>query len=794
MAGLSVSGCSGLFGSESATDPGPSDGSSPTPESTIGDLDAGGTPAETASADAERIESVLDDLSLAEKIGQTTQLEPKERGQVYDIDRARDEVDSFGVGSILFGGANAPGATAEEAAEFFDEMQSAAMDSVGVPLLIGLDAVHGNATVAEAAVFPHQIGVGATWNTGLARSLAATTGRSLSAVGVNWTFSPVADVAFDPRWGRYYESFSEDPLVTGAFTAAMVRGYERVDDGDKRVAASVKHFAGYSLPETGNDREPADVSRRTLEDTVLPPYRAGVDAGAETVMANSGSVNGVPAHASEWLQTTVLRERWGFDGLVVSDWTDLHNLVTAHGYASDFPEAVAMAVNAGVDMYMAPHPRQIRPYQSALREHVESGRVSESRLDDAVRRILRVKDRLGLFDDPTVPVERHTEAATERDRTLARRAAAESLTLLSNEGGTLPFGDDVDSVLVAGPTADSARRQLGGWTTGWQGVEQPEAAPETVTVAQGVDAAAPTGVDVTVVETGAQTLSNRDEVEHAAAEADVTIAAIGEEPYAEGEGDVDDLSLPPGQRELVSALGDADAPSVGVIVAGRSRGSPDLFDDLDAALMAYYPGSEGGRAVGDALFGAKPPAGRLPFTWPRDVGQIPDVITHRTPPHDGGAVGDGVGAGGGDGSAPQFPFGHGGSYVPTSHDGMTLSASTVESAAATDGVTATVEITNEGDRATDEVVVVLADYDHEADGSDSPAIPPARQVVGFERVGVDAGETTTAAVPLSLDALAVTSGGMTGSGERVVPAGSYELASAEATATLRIRDSTSLDR
>lgn len=792
LGALSLSGCSGLFGaSEPGTDT-PPEPATETARTTGGGVDHSGTATRTANVDGERVERVLGGLSLDEKIGQMSQLEPKARGRVYSTDRARDEIESLRVGSILFGGANAPGTTAAEAARFFNEAQSAAVDALGVPLLIGIDAVHGNATVAEAAVFPHQIGIGATWDTDLAGSLARATGRSLAAMGVNWTFSPVADVAYDPRWGRYYECFCEDPHVAGAFVAAMVRGYERVADGDKRVAATVKHFAGYSLPETGDDREPADVSRRTLEDVVLPPYRAGVDAGAETVMANSGSVNGIPAHASEWLQTTVLRDRWGFDGLVVSDWGDIYNLVSAHGYASDFREAVAMAVDAGVDVYMAPHPDQIRPYQSALRAHVDAGRIDESRIDEAVRRILRVKDRLGLFDDPTVPVERHRAVATDRDRALARRAAAESLTLLANGGDLLPLGSDVDSVLVAGPNADSPVRQLGGWTTAWQGAPNADAAPETVTLARGIAAAAPSGVDVSVVETDPATLANRSQVERAAAEADVTVTAIGEGAYAEGRGDVDALRLPGGQRDLVAALGATDAPSVGVLVAGRPRGSPGLFADLDAALMAYYPGSEGGRAVGDALFGASPPAGRLPFTWPRTVGAVPDAISHRSPPHDGGAVGASAGNGDANGAdpGPLFPFGHGGSYVPVSHERLSLSASSVRDGTA--DVTARVAVRNDGDVETDEVVVLFADYDHEA-GGESPAIPAARQVVGFDRISVAAGETATATVPLALDALAVTSGGLTAEGERVVPAGTYRLDSPGASATLRIEETAPLD-
>jgi len=759
---VALAGCAGLFGSDSTSTETAFDGDGGARTNLTGTASFDASETSTVSVDDDRIEETLDSLSLAQKVGQMTQLEPSGNRKPYSMERASEEVAAGSVGSVLFGGANAPGTSAEDALEYFNNLQSTAMNETGVPLLVGIDAVHGNATVQEAAVFPHQVGVGATWNTDLAGELAAVTGRSLAASGINWTFSPVADVAHDPRWGRYYECFGEDPFAVGEFVRATVQGYESVGDGTKRVAASVKHFAGYSAPETGNDREPADISTRTLRDVVLPPFRQGVDAGAETLMANSGSVNGVPAHASEWLATTVLRDDWEFDGLLVSDWRDIHKLAGPHGVAADIEEAVEMAVTAGVDMYMAPHPDEIEGYQAALTSLVEDGAVSEDRVDEAVRRILRVKDRLGLFEEARTPVSSHEAAARDRDRDLARRAAGESLTLLFDDRSVLPLDGD-DSVLVTGPIADDARRLLGGWTMAWQGAPQ-QLVPETVTVADGVEAAASASRDVSVVDTSDEVLRNGAELRTAAADADVAVVVLGEDTYAEGSGDRDDLSLPKGQRELVTALAETDVETVGVFVTGRPRGSPSLFDGLDAALMAYYPGVEGGTAVADVLFGERDPAGRLPFTWPEHVGQLPQVVTHRTPP-------DGNGT---DGERPLFPFGHGESYASVTYEGISLPGQ-VPCVADRRRVTATVDLSNGSDRATAESVVLLADHEPDTEQAAPPAIPPARQVVGFERVELAAGEEKSVEVPISLRALAVTDGGMTGAGERVVPAGTYEL-------------------
>lgn len=779
----SLTGCSGVFGSDDATPTATS--VSPEPNGDTGTISGIGVATEadteqTVTADEQRVEETLSSLSLSEKIGQMTLLEPKGGGNVFSADRAKQVVSEWQVGGVLFGGANAPGTSAEDAASYFNAVQSAAVGDVGVPALVGLDAVHGNATVKQAAVFPHQVGLGATWNTDVAYEVGARTARSLAAIGVNWTYSPVADVAYDPRWGRYYEAFNEDPTVTGAFVDAMVSGYERVVDGDKQVGASVKHYAGYSSPETGDDREPVDVSARTLQDLVLPPFRDGVDAGAETVMANSGSVNGVPAHASEWLLTAVLREQWGFDGLVVSDWADIHRLLSMHEYTSGFREAVAVVINAGVDMYMAPHVRQIQQFQPVLESLVEEGTVSEDRIDEAVRRVLRVKDRLGLFESATVPVANHTDSVRQADRGLARRAAEQSLTLLTNDD-VLPIGSDL-SVLVTGPNADSVRRQLGGWTTAWQGVSDPGAAPETTTVREGVEAVAPDGVDVTYVETAPEELANRSAVADAANDADVAVAVVGEGPYAEGQGDVDDLALPQGQRDLVATLDESSAATVGVVVAGRPRGSPDLFDRFDASLMAYYPGSEGGAAIARALFGAVAPAGRLPFTWPRSAGQIPDVLPHRSP--------TGVSGQGADG--PLFAFGTGGTYAPVVHEDVSLSTGSVTGVSDADGLTARVTLQNDGDRPTDECVVVYADYDNTADISDSPVIPPVKRVVGFGRTRLDAGSAKTVDVPLDVTALAVTDGGVTGDGDRVVPAGRYEIGTGSESTTLAVESTSPL--
>ncbi|SFS07052.1 beta-glucosidase [Halomicrobium zhouii] len=733
---LLLAGCSDLeFGGDQATD------------TTTGSATSG--PDGTGSTEDEALRRRVEDLSIREKAGQMTFLALD--AQVSE-DRARDVVADPGIGGILYGGANPGSFDPEAVASKLNEYQQIATTETdhGLGMVAGIDAVHGNATNEAAVVFPHNVGMGATWRPDLVRKRAAVTSRSLRAMGFQWNFSPVADVLYDPRWGRYYEGFHESPSAVSSFVSAAVEGLESSGDGTATVASSVKHFAGYSMPDAGNDRDDARIPLRDLREKVFPPFEAGVEAGAETVMANSGAVNGTPVHASEWLLRTVLRKQMGFEGVVVSDWADIRNLISEHAFLGhgQFEEGVKVVVNAGVDMYMAAEsPGQ---FVDAVETHVQDGEIPEARVDDAVYRILRLKKRLGLLEDPTVDTNAVTDrVVTQGDFELARETAEQSMTLLTNDD-VLPF-DGPDTVLVTGPNADDPKSQHGGWTLGWQGLAT-ETTPPTTTILEGIRERAPPDTSVEHVPTDRGAFSEHDAVADAAAAADVVVAVLGEGAYAETDGDVESLALPQGQRELLSVVAEAAAPTVGVLVAGRPRGGDRAFDALDAALMAYYPGSEGGPAVARTLFGDVNPGGRLPFYWPDSTGDVPVASTVRqiTP-----------------GDADRFPIGHGETYTEFDLTVPAVEPSQVDPAE-TDTVRIAYDVENEGDRPGDHLAGALI-Y---RNGSD-PTTKPWIRVGPFERKTIAPGERQTVTLDVPLDRLAVVGGDVRGRGDWVVPAGTY---------------------
>jgi beta-glucosidase len=511
------------------------------------------------------------------------------------------------------------------------------------------------------------------------------------ATGIHWNFAPVADIWRDLRWGRSYEPFSEAPLVAGELVAATVRGLEGADLGSSgSVASTVKHFIGYSAPDTGKDRTNATISDRELREEHLPSFVRGIEAGAQTVMANSGSVNGVPVHASRALLTDLLRDRLGFEGVLVSDWEDILKLQTVHHWVDTYDDAIVVAINAGIDMSMVPI--DATGFTSRLIALVEAGRVSRARIDEAVHRILVLKFRLGLFERPYADLDAAEDIEGAHTQ-LARQAAADTLTLLENDG-TLPLKRERANLLVTGPSADSMVNQLGGWSIGWQGATIPGEVPEGVTVREGIEAVVGDGARLRYapgVPEGddaedPQALADaRAAAVRRARASDVVVAVVGEPPYAEGEGDTDTAALPPGQAELLDALAATGKPVVVVVIAGRPLIMNAQLDAAAAALMAYLPGTQGGRAVADALFGKVNPSGRLSITWPKSVAQAP--LTHDRlagEPYD-----------------PRYAFGHGLSYTRFEYGRLHASTHgrTVE---------ASLRVANKGRRAGKHTVLLFA--------------------------------------------------------------------------------------
>jgi beta-glucosidase len=711
-----------------------------------------------------RAADLLGRMSLAEKVGQMTQLnvtslrgvlENDWDGGPFSPDILRFVFDENMTGSILSGGGAGPERnTPRDWALMTNELQRYAIEHHphGIPIIYGVDAVHGHNNVLGATMFPHQFGLGAAYEPGLVKALGHSTARAVRATGIHWNFAPVADVWRDLRWGRSYEPFSEDPFVASELVAASVRGQEgRNLASSESVAATVKHFIGYSAPDSGRDRENATLDERELRDVHLPAFRSAVDAGVETAMINSGSVNGVPVHASEPLINGLLRTELGFGGLVVTDWEDIIKLVTVHRFAPNMKEAIRMAINAGIDMSMVPYARNAKEFTGLLTELVNEGGVPQSRVDDAVLNILTVKFRLGLFERPYVDADRANRVVEDADLDLARESAAETMTLLENDG-TLPLKRRKTDVLVTGPSADNVPNQLGGWSIGWQGVP-PDQVPEATTVREGVEDAVGDAGRVRYVpgvpaaeEAGDPdaVAEARDQAVRRARTADVVVAVVGEPPYAEGPGDTTTAALPAPQPELLDALAETGTPVVIVVIAGRPLMMREQIRDAAATLMAYLPGTEGGSAVADVLFGKENPSGRLSVTWPKRVDQAP-MTYDRLPgePYD-----------------PLYAFGHGLSY--TRFDYRRLEGPWQASRGGWADVS--VRVRNSGRRAGEHTVLLFARR------VDPSAAFPARKLVAFEKVWLRPGERRRVDVSFPVRRLAVTEGGTT-----AVQAGRYEL-------------------
>jgi beta-glucosidase len=731
-----------------------------------------------------RVNDLLHRMTLEEKVGQMDQIVIGElrdttspaNGDCNNSGGNNDPLQTaclqrvlvdYKTGSILSGGTDNPADnTGRGWAEQYNTIQHYAVEHsrLHIPVIYGVDAVHGFGHPWQAPLFPHSIGMGATWDPALAEAGGAVTRRALLATGGNWNFAPVQDLARDNRWGRYYETWAEEPALAAALGAANIRGIQGGGFDSPQVAATVKHFAGYSQSINGHDRAEAQLPIRYLQDIFLPSYAAGIDAGAATVMVDSGSINNVPATSSRFLLTEELRHRLGFKGVVISDYGDVPALQAAYHVAADFPTAIAKAVNAGVDMSMTP--MDYVGWNAGLIQDVQNGLVSRHRIDESVRRILRLKFELGLFDHPYVDPAA-ADAAVEAGRDVTLTAARESITLLRNQGSTLPLAAGA-RLVVTGPSADSMTNQLGGWSVSWQGVfgaghvccmGPPDQIPPGTTVLNGLRAADP---NVTYAPDQASAVA-------AAASADAIVAVVGEKAYAEGLGDNPAPALPPDQKALISALQATGKPVIVVIIAGRPLGLGPAAN-ANALLMAYLPGTEGGTAVADVIFGRVNPSGHLPVTWPSDADQVGGDFCGTCP----SPLGDqpkffdqlpGTSSGQGSGYNPRWAFGFGLSYTTFATSGLSVTGSVSRHGAAT----ATFTVANTGSRAGATVVPVYVSQPV------STLVVPPRRLVGWARVTLDPGQSRTVEVTFPASKLAVTTGDIDASGPRAVERGSYQV-------------------
>lgn len=650
-----------------------------------------------------RVEDLLRRMTLEEKIGQLNLISHGESLNWDDLSTGR-------VGALI---------NFNNAQDVARAQRLARQSRLGIPFLFGLDVLHGFRTQ-----FPVPLAEAAAFNPRLSRLAAAWSAREAAYVGVNWTYAPMADLSRDVRWGRLVEGFGEDPHLGAVLTAARVQGFHAGG-----LAATAKHFVGYGAADGGRDYDTTSITSTELRDLYLPPFRAAVEAGAEAVMAAFNAVNGLPSMANPVLLTDILRGEWGFDGIVTSDWAGIHELL-AHGIAADDAEAARKAFLAGVDMDMMG-----RFYQRHLADEVRTGRVPEARVDEAVRRVLRVKFRMGLFDRPVID-ETRVDAIfpTPEARAAAREVTRETLVLLRNWNEVLPLPKETRSIAVIGPLADAPRDQLGP-----HGARAH--AEDSVTVVEGLRRrAAGSGVAIRHVPACDRACTHLDGLEaalEAARGADTVVAVIGEYEKASGEAASRAYLTPVGrQMELLEALVATGKPVVLVIVAGRPVELGRLAERIPAILMAWFPGTEAG-AVADVLFGDVNPSGKLPVSWPRTVGQLPMAYnrlpTGRPPRSDNrytlGYIDEAL--------SPLFPFGHGLSYTTFAYSGLTVAKPQL---AADETLEVRVTVRNTGARAGQEVVQL---YVRDPVASRSR---PVRELKAFEKIALEPGEARTVAL------------------------------------------------
>jgi beta-glucosidase len=695
-----------------------------------------------------QIEALLKKMTLEEKVGQMTQLEI---GQItsgsdsnIQIDAAKLEkaIVQYKVGSILNVAGHA--LSVEKWWEIIGAIQAAsAKTRLKIPNIYGIDSIHGANYVRDATLYPQEIGMAATWNPLLMQKASEYTAMETRAAAIPWSFSPVLDIGRQPLWPRFWETFGEDPYLAKVMGAAFVRGLEGNDVGsDKHVAASLKHYVGYSFPLNGRDRTSALIPENYLREYFLPSFKAAVDAGARTVMVNSAEINGVPGHINKYLLTDVLKNEMKFDGFIVSDWQDIQKLVTQWKVAKDEKEATMMAINAGIDMSMVP---QSYGFSDSLIELVKEKKVPMTRIDDAVRRILRVKFELGLFDNPMPnPAVKNNFGKPEYAQA-SLEAARESLVLLKNNNNILPLAKN-KKVLVTGPTADSIISLNNGWTWTWQGSEESLIPKGKMTIQQAIEAkigkrnvefVQGTRIVKDPKSPGTMNIDEDVNVKKAVDEAkdsDVVVLCLGEGTYTETPGNITDLTLAETQLRFAEAIIATGKPVVLVMVEGRPRIISRIAVRVSGILLALNPSNEGGRAIADVLFGDYNPNGKLPFTYPRSTNN------HLTYDHKLFEVEET--SFGNVANNPQFNFGHGLSYTTFAYSDLKLDKNSVPM---NGEVTATVKVTNTGSRAGKETVIL---YLRDEVATVTPA---GKRVKRFAKISLEPGQSKTLSFKLNHD-------------------------------------------
>ena len=701
-----------------------------------------------------QVEQTLKKLTLEEKIGQMMELVTdlfgaNDKNGVFYIDEHKTDsiLSRYKIGSIL----NAPNTcapTAKQWEKYIEQIQKISMKRIGIPCVFGLDQNHGSTYTQDGTLFPQNINVAATFNREIARHSAEATAYETRAVSVPWTYSPTVDLGRDARWPRIWENFGEDCYLSSEMGKAMVYGFQGEDPNNidqYHIATSMKHFMGYGVPWTGKDRTPAYISPANLREKHFAPFLAGLQAGALTVMVNSASVNGMPMHANKDILTGWLKEETGWDGVLITDWADINNLYTREMVAKDKKDALRIAINAGIDMIMEPYSCDACGY---LIELVKEGKIPMSRIDDACRRVLRMKYRLDLFKNPTQKLKNYPKFGGEEFAKLALEGATESMVLLKNERNILPLQHG-KKILLTGPNANQMRCLDGGWSYTWQGHRADEFAgkyntiyeafcneygKENVILNQGV----------TYNEKGKYWEENEPQILGAVAaakDADVIVACIGENSYTETPGNLTDLWLSENQRNLVKALAQTGKPVILVLNEGRPRLIAEIEPLAQGIIDILIPGNMGGDALVNLVSGKSNFSGKMPYTYPKEINSLANYDFKKSE-----EVGTMEGAY--DYNAKitqQWGFGYGLSYTSYQYSNLKVSKSDFRHG---DIIKVSVDVKNTGKVAGKESILLFS--------SDLVAsmVPDGRRLRAFDKVELQPGETKTVTFELKADDLA----------------------------------------
>ena len=718
------------------------------------------------------IEKLLAQMTVEEKVGQTAQFTLDVIGEgenVYsshfpfklDEVMLKDVLVNRKTGSILNTASNTP-LSLKEWHSVVSRIQKLAMETTGIPVIYGIDAIHGTTYTQKATFLPQQIGQAATFNRELVRKGAKNTAYETRASNLPWNFSPVLDLGRNAAWPRIWETFGEDVYLISELGQEVIKGYQGDDREavDKHhVAACLKHYMGYGTPVNGKDRTPANIPLQELIEKHYEPFVRAVEAGALTVMVNSGIVNGESVHASYNLMTKMLKQDLNFDGVVVTDWQDINNLYARDRIAKDDKEAIKIAFNAGIDMAMVPYDVDYTDYFIEL---VNEGEVPISRLNDAVRRILRLKYRLGLFEKPVFDYTEYDQFASEEHKADARKTAEESITLLKNENNLLPLSTK-QRILVTGPNANSMRTLQGGWTLSWQGEKVEQFIDNKNTFLRSIKRHAENvvfapGVSYKMDAYWKEEMTDIAAAVKAAKNVDVIVACVGENTYTEKPGDLNDLSISQNQQDLVKALAKTGKPVILVLNSGRPRTISDIEPLTDAIVQTYLPGTFGGEVTADVLFGITNPSGKLPYTYPKHPNSLMNYDykpaenrTEMEGAYNYGAVQD-----------LQFGFGHGLSYTTFAYSNLTVDKTDFMPS---DVLTFSVDVTNTGKRAGKEAVLLFS--------SDLYAsiTPDNRRLRAFDKIELQPGETNTVELKVKASDLAFVNLG----GEWVLEEGKFKI-------------------